>query len=100
MMQQILEMRQQMEAFKENFQSRVFSLKDVENEIYVEIFGNKKIKDIQINSSLLNEERKEELEERLQIIINKANDEADKTQEQELAKLTQNLFPGGLPGLF
>jgi DNA-binding protein YbaB len=100
MMQQILEMRQQMEAFKENFQSRVFSIKDVENEINVEIFGNKKIKDIQINSALLNEDRKEELEERLQIIINKAAEEADKTQEQELAKLTQNLFPGGLPGLF
>jgi len=100
MMQKIMEMRQQMEAFKEAFQSKVFSGKDVENQIYVEVFGSKRIKDIKIDSSLLSPERKEELEERLQIVINRVTDDADQTQEQELARFTQTMFPGGIPGLF
>ncbi len=61
--------------------------------------GNKIIKSITIDNDFLKEADKEQLEELLVIALNKAMEQADNLNQNEMAAMTKEMF-GGLGGLF
>jgi DNA-binding YbaB/EbfC family protein len=61
--------------------------------------GNKVIQSITIDEELLRSADKEELEELLQVAINKALAQAENVSQTEMAALTKNML-GGMGGMF
>ena len=61
--------------------------------------GNKIIQSITIDEEFLRSTDKEELEELLQVAVNKALVQAENVSQSEMAALTKNMF-GDLGGMF
>lgn len=61
--------------------------------------ANKKLKEINIDNSLMSISEKERLEELLAVAINKAMEKADKIFESEMQGMSKGLFPS-FPFLF
>jgi DNA-binding YbaB/EbfC family protein len=61
--------------------------------------GNKMIQSINIDEEFLKTADKEELEELLQVAVNKALMQADSVSQSEMAALTKDMF-GGLGNMF
>ena len=61
--------------------------------------GNKVIQSISIDEEFLKTADKEELEELLQVAVNKALVQAENVSQSEMAALTKNMF-GDLGGMF
>jgi DNA-binding YbaB/EbfC family protein len=61
--------------------------------------GNKVIQSIAIDEEFLKSADKEELEELLQVAVNKALAQAENVSQTEMAALTKNMF-GDLGGMF
>jgi nucleoid-associated protein EbfC len=73
---------------------------DAENgKIRVTANGNKVIQSISIDEEFLKTADKEELEELLQVAINKALVQAENVSQSEMAALTKDMF-GGLGNMF
>ncbi len=67
--------------------------------IKVILNANKKIKEINIDNSLLSLNEKERLEKSLAVAINKAMEKADKIFEAEMQGVSKGIFPS-FPFLF
>ena len=63
--------------------------------VTVTLTGNKKIKNVKIDTKELNEDDIEMLEDMITVAINNAMSEIDKVTEEKMGKYTQ-----GMPGLF
>ena len=63
--------------------------------VTVTIFGNKKIKNIKIDTDTLEKEDIDMLQDMITVAINNAMTEIDKTTEEKMGKYTK-----GIPGLF
>lgn len=68
--------------------------------ITVTATGNKNIKRISIDPSLLTPERKEEVEDLLVIAIERALQQAENVSAAEMKNLMGSMLPGGLGSLF
>jgi DNA-binding YbaB/EbfC family protein len=67
--------------------------------VKVTVTGNRKVKSIYIDASLLSPDRKEELEEVLETQLNRALDRAEAVSESEMKSAGRDMLPG-MPGLF
>ena len=56
--------------------------------------GNRKVKDVTIDESLLAKENKEDIEDMLVVAFNKAIEDADHVNENEMKSTASGLLPG------
>jgi DNA-binding YbaB/EbfC family protein len=62
--------------------------------VIVYVNGNRRVTDIQINKTLMEDGDKEAIEELLQVALNKALESADSVNEMELASAARGFMPG------
>ena len=93
MMGKLQEMKQKADEIKSKLDDIVVKTEGAGGDIKIEITGNRKLKTIEIAPSLQHGD-KEELEEQLLVALNKAIEEADKINEQEMKKAASGLLPG------
>jgi len=67
--------------------------------VEVMVDGNKKVKNITIHPDLMHADRKEELEDLLQIAMDDALEQAEKLSAAEMKSLMSSMMPG-IGGLF
>lgn len=86
------DMKKEMQAQKERLESvRVQGLA-ADGNIVIMLDGNRKLRDIKIDKSLL--EDPEELEDHLSIAFNRAIEKANTLNESEMGDLARNFLPG------
>jgi nucleoid-associated protein EbfC len=93
MMGKLQEMKQKADEIKSKLDDAIIKTEGAGGDIKIEITGNRKLKNIEIASSLQHGD-KEELEEQLLVALNKAIEEADKVNEQEMKRAASGLLPG------
>ncbi len=96
MMGQLGNMQEMMQQSKARLEEMMVSVES--NGIQIECTASKKVKNISIAQSLMDEGDKEQLEDLLIAALNKAMEQADAKAQEEAQKVQQSLFPGGLPG--
>lgn len=96
MMGKLKETQQKMEATKQRLDSVLIDEKSNDNLLNVTITANRKIRSISIDESLL--EDKEQLEDYLILVLNKAIEKATNVNEAELAAVAKEGMPN-IPGM-
>jgi nucleoid-associated protein EbfC len=94
MMGKLQEMKQKMDETKNRLKDISVSAEAANGAIKVIASGNKQIKNIEINHSLITE--KEELEELLVVAINRALEKAEKVYETEMVGVAGGMIPPGM----
>jgi len=92
MMGKLQEMKQQVETAKKRLDDKIIEGEAADGAIKVSVTGNRKVKNISIAPSLL--EDAEELEDMLVIALNRALTLADGVNEQEMAGAAGGLMGG------
>lgn len=96
MMGKLKETQQKIEATKQRLDSVLIDEKSNDNLLNVTITANRKIRSITIDESLL--EDKEQLEDYLILVLNKAIEKATNINEAELAAVAKEGMPN-IPGM-
>ncbi len=96
MMGKLQEAQQKIEKTKKRLHNVLIDEKSTNGSVQVTITGNREIKAIQIDESLLNDV--EELEDYLVMTLNSAIKKASDIHEQELAAAAKNGMPN-IPGM-
>ena len=96
MMSKLKETQQKIEATKQRLDSVLIDEKSNDNLLNVTITANRKIRSISIDESLL--EDKEQLEDYLILVLNKAIEKATNVNEAELAAVAKEGMPN-IPGM-
>jgi DNA-binding YbaB/EbfC family protein len=96
MMGKLKETQQKIEATKQRLDSVLIDEKSNDNLLNVTITANRKIRSINIDESLL--EDKEQLEDYLILVLNKAIEKATNVNEAELAAVAKEGMPN-IPGM-
>jgi DNA-binding YbaB/EbfC family protein len=96
MMGKLKETQQKIEATKQRLDSVLIDEKSNDSLLHVTITANRKIRSITIDESLL--EDKEQLEDYLILVLNKAIEKATNVNEAELAAVAKEGMPN-IPGL-
>lgn len=96
MMGKLKETQQKIEATKQRLDTVLIDEKSNDNLLQVAITANRKIRSITIDESLL--EDKEQLEDYLILVLNKAIEKATNVNEAELAAVAKEGMPN-IPGM-
>ncbi|GAA4028447.1 YbaB/EbfC family nucleoid-associated protein [Flavobacterium cheonhonense] len=96
MMGKLKETQQKIEATKQRLDTVLIDEKSNDNLLHVTITANRKIRSITIDESLL--EDKEQLEDYLILVLNKAIEKATNVNEAELAAVAKEGMPN-IPGM-
>lgn len=96
MMGKLKETQQKIEATKQRLDTVLIDEKSNDNLLNVTISANRKIRSITIDESLL--EDKEQLEDYLILVLNKAIEKATNVNEAELAAVAKEGMPN-IPGM-
>jgi DNA-binding YbaB/EbfC family protein len=96
MMGKLKETQQKIEATKQRLDTVLIDEKSNDNLLNVTITANRKIRSINIDESLL--EDKEQLEDYLILVLNKAIEKATNVNEAELAAVAKEGMPN-IPGM-
>ncbi|MEI7596665.1 MAG: YbaB/EbfC family nucleoid-associated protein [Bacteroidota bacterium] len=99
MMGKLKEAQKQMEEAKKRLDNVYVDAVTENGKIKVTATGNKKIKQISIDESIINDYGKEGLEDLLVVAVNKAIENAEKINEAEMASMAKGIMPN-IPGLF
>lgn len=91
MMEKLQQMQQQAEESKKRLDTITVSGEAENGKIKIDITGNRKVKSIQIDESVMAD--KEGLEELLLIAMNRAIENADKVNESEMRSTAMNFLP-------
>lgn len=87
------QMQQAMEESKARLDNTVVSGESGGGLIRIELTGNRKLKSLQINTTI-NEMEKEDLEDLLTVALGRALDEANKLNEDEVSSSARQFLPG------
>ena len=98
-MGKLKEAQKQMEEAKKRLDTVYVDAQTEGGRIKVTATGNRKIKQISIDESILKEFDIEGLEDLLTVTINKALENAEKVNEAEMANMAKGIMPN-IPGLF
>jgi DNA-binding YbaB/EbfC family protein len=91
MMEKLQEMQKQAEESKQRL-DKISVIGEAENgKVQIEITGNRKVKSIRVDATLLND--KEQLEDVLLVAMNRAIEQADKVNEAEMRSAAMNFMP-------
>lgn len=92
-------MKQKMEEIKKRLDAISVEGNAGDGAVTVEMTANRHVKKIKIEDSLLNAERKEELQQLLQLSMNSALEKAQNISESEMQAAGKGILPN-IPGLF
>jgi nucleoid-associated protein EbfC len=92
-MGKLQEMKRMAEEIKRKLDDITLTSESAGGEIKIEISGSRKIRKLQISDSL-KAGSKEKLEQELTAALNKALEEADKINNDEMKKVAGGLMPG------
>lgn len=93
------EMKQKMDEIKNRLDAITVEGNAGDGAIQVIVTGNRKVKSIAIEDTLLTVARKEELQELLEVAMNQALDKAQNLSEIEMQAAGKGMLPN-IPGLF
>jgi nucleoid-associated protein EbfC len=93
MMGKLQEMKKKADEMKQKLDDTVLSVEGAGGDIRIEITGNRHIKSITVSPSLQHGD-KATLEKELLSAINKALEQANKVNEEEMKKAASGLLPG------
>lgn len=94
MMGKLKEMQDAVEESKKRLDSIYVKGESSDGKVRFVLNGNRKVKDVKVDESLLNPENKEELEDLLVTAFNRAIEDADHVNENEMKGSAMGLFPG------
>lgn len=89
----MLQMQQAMEESKNRLEQTIVAGESGGGLVRIELNGNRKLKSLQINTSIKDME-KEDLEDLLTVALDRAMDEANKLNEQEVSSSARQFIPG------
>lgn len=92
-MGKLQEMKKKADEIKDRLNDTVIKTEGAGGDIKVEITGSRKVRSIQISDALQHGDR-QELQKQLMSAINKAIEEADKVNEEEMKKAASGMLPG------
>jgi len=92
------EVKQKMEEAKKRLDTITVEGNAGDSTVQVIVTGNRVVKSIKIEDALLNPARKEELQELIEVAMNRALEKAQNISETELQSAGKGLLPN-LPGL-
>ncbi len=93
MMEKLQQMQQQASASKEKLAAVKVNGEAGGNLISVEMDGNRKLTNLEINAPL-DQIEKEDLEDLLSVALNRALDAAEKVNEKEMQQAAKGILPG------
>ena len=93
MMEKLQAMQGRMEEIKNRLETIVVRGEAENGKIIVQINGNRKVKDIQLDPELLTGD-KEQLEELLPVAVNRAIEQADNVNNSEMQSAAMGMMPG------
>src|SRR5687767_264333 len=93
MMGKLQEMKKKADEIKSRLNDTLIKTEGAGGDIKIEITGNRKIKTLQISDALQHGD-KQELQKQLLATINKAIEEADRINEEEMKKAASGMLPG------
>ncbi len=99
MFDKLMEMKKRMDAVKSRLDTMVVSGEADQGNVKVSMNGNRKVLDVKLNLSFLNQEDSEQLEELLQLAMNRALEQSERVNESEMKSVAGSMLPG-MPGLF
>ena len=99
MLDKLMEMKKRMDEVKSRLDTIVVSGEADQGNVKVNMNGNRKVLDVKLNLSFLNQEDAEQLEELLQLAINRALEQSERVNESEMKSVAGSMLPG-MPGLF
>jgi DNA-binding YbaB/EbfC family protein len=99
MLDKLMEMKKRMDEVKTRLDTIVVSGEADQGNVKVNMNGNRKVLDVKLNLSFLNQEDAEQLEELLQLAINRALEQSERVNESEMKSVAGSMLPG-MPGLF
>ena len=99
MLDKLMEMKKRMDEVKTRLDTIVVSGESDQGNVKVNMNGNRKVLDVKLNLSFLNQEDAEQLEELLQLAINRALEQSERVNESEMKSVAGSMLPG-MPGLF
>lgn len=91
MMKQVQKMQSEMMTAQQDLKEQVFTVKSVNELVTMTVTGDKKVKDIQIDPSLMDPNDCEMLQDLLITTWNEAVTQVDKATEQTMGRFTQGM---------
>ncbi len=89
----MLQMQQALEESKSRLEQTIVAGESGGGLVRVELNGNRKLKSLQINTSI-KEMEKEDLEDLLTVALERALEEANKINDQEVSSSARQFIPG------
>jgi DNA-binding YbaB/EbfC family protein len=99
MLDKLMEMKKRMDEVKTRLDTIVVSGEADQGNVKVNMNGNRKVLDVKLNLSFLNQEDADQLEELLQLAMNRALEQAERVNESEMKSVAGSMLLG-MPGLF
>ena len=99
MFDKLMEMKKRMDEVKSRLDTMVVSGEADLGNVKIDMNGNRKVLDVKLNLPFLNQENAEQLEELLQLAINRALEQSERVNESEMKSVAGSMLPG-MPGLF
>jgi DNA-binding YbaB/EbfC family protein len=99
MLDKLMEMKKRMDEVKSRLDTMVVSGEADQGNVKINMNGNRKVLDVKLNLSFLNQEDAEQLEELLQLAMNRALEQSERVNESEMKSVAGSMLPG-MPGLF
>ena len=94
-----MDMKKRMDEVKSRLDTMVVSGEADQGNVKIDMNGNRKVLDVKLNLPFLNQENAEQLEELLQLAINRALEQSERVNESEMKSIAGSILPG-MPGLF
>jgi DNA-binding YbaB/EbfC family protein len=99
MIEKLMEMKKRMEEVKVRLDSITVKGDSGQGNVQVHMNGNRKVTGVSIAPELVQSADTEQLEELLQVAINRALEQAERVNESEMRSVAGGILPG-MPGLF
>jgi DNA-binding YbaB/EbfC family protein len=99
MLDKLMEMKKRMDEVKSRLDTMVVSGEADQGNVKINMNGNRKVLDVKLNLSFLNQDDAEQLEELLQLAMNRALEQSERVNESEMKSVAGSILPG-MPGLF
>jgi DNA-binding YbaB/EbfC family protein len=99
MMGKIGQLKKTMDEIKERLDNITVAGEAGEGNVKITMTANKKVTSVSINDRMMDNSRREELEELLELAFNRASDQAQNVSETEMKAAGKGILPN-IPGLF
>jgi nucleoid-associated protein EbfC len=91
------EVKKKMDEVKNRLNTILLDAESGEGRVKVTVTGNRQVKSVQVDDSLLHPDHKEELQDLLEVALNRALEKAEATNEAEMKAAGRDFLPG-MPG--